>query len=173
MKKLFVVALIFLSISSFAQKIFPEESGSIIYSGVVTVDSVKKDELYVRAKKWFVDTYNSAKNVLQMEDKEAGIIVGKGLFDIPYSLFIGSSIVSVSHTIKIYTKDGKYKYEVTDISGKHLNESGWHDIDINNQPPIGNKTNKIKMLNDTNKKILSIIESLKEAMLKPLSTKDF
>ena len=59
---------------------FPNKDGKINYSEVVNVDSVKKEELYNRAKHWLVETFNSAKDVIQIDDKENGEIVGKGYF---------------------------------------------------------------------------------------------
>ena len=166
MKKVIIIAVL-LPLFAFAQKnvsekIFPEVNGEINYTEVVKVDStIKKDELYVNAKAWFVGTYKSANDVLQMQDKEAGVLIGKGIFEIPYKLFVGSTRVSVNHTIKVYVKDGKYKYEITDLEGKQLTTYGWKSFDIN------------KAKNDINKKILSIISSLKTAMQKPITSKDF
>ena len=139
MKKLLIILLIF-PLLSLAQKndkyqklidkytldstewIFPQKNGVVIYTDVVDVDSsIKKDELYNRAKAWFVTEYKSANAVLQMQDKDAGIIMGKGIFEAGYNmgLMVGFQIVSVYHTVKIFIKDGKYKYEITDLNGKY------------------------------------------------------
>lgn len=41
--------------------ILPLQDGVVSYSGVVQLDSATKNDLYIRAKKWFVVTYKSAK----------------------------------------------------------------------------------------------------------------
>ena len=54
--------------------ILPTENGVVIYTGVIQVDSVDKSTLYTRAKKWFIDNYKSAKDVIQLDDKIVCIV---------------------------------------------------------------------------------------------------
>lgn len=72
------------TVKSFQENIFPidNRTGEITYSEIIKVDSVKSQELYIRAKVWFVHSFVSAKNVIQLDDKESGKIIGKGLFDV-------------------------------------------------------------------------------------------
>lgn len=58
----------------------PTKNSSIFYQQVVTVDSVSKAELFDRGRQWAVDYFNNARAVLQIVDKEAGQITGKGTF---------------------------------------------------------------------------------------------
>ena len=77
MKFLLTTFLLTFYIRAFAQPPnLPIDSTThlITYSEVVKVDG-NKDELYSRAREWFAKTYNSAKNVIQMDDKDK--IVGK------------------------------------------------------------------------------------------------
>ncbi|RZK27684.1 MAG: DUF4468 domain-containing protein, partial [Hymenobacter sp.] len=96
---------------------YPKDAttGLIDYTDVVQVDGVSQAELFKRGKIWLVSTFKSAKDVIQAEDKDAGIIVGKaysviniqsGKFIVPAKLF---------YTLKLNFKDGKYKYELTDF----------------------------------------------------------
>ena len=67
--------------------IVPEQDGIVRYSGVVQLDSsIKADDIFNRAKIWFVDNYKSANDVLQMEDKASGILPGKELLIIHIQL---------------------------------------------------------------------------------------
>lgn len=89
----------------------------ITYTEVVSVDtSINKQELYSRAREWFAKAYNSSQNVIQMDDKENGKIVGKALTQV-YHKALGSNYPSghINYTISIYLKDGRYKYEVTNF----------------------------------------------------------
>jgi len=87
-----------------------------MFSEVVKLDSTKKIELYSRAREWFVKTYNSADDVLQMDDKESGKLLGKAFNDITFESIMGSMFTTrMFYTVKIYIKDGRYKYEITDI----------------------------------------------------------
>lgn len=91
----------------------------VSYSEVVLVEdsAANKQNLFSRAREWFAKAYKSSTNVVQMEDKESGKIVGKAVMK-AYS-YAGSEIFSdygyFHYTISIYVKDGRYKYEITDI----------------------------------------------------------
>lgn len=188
-----LIAILFFPLLSFSQKdnyskylldsshrIFPEVDGAIIYSEVITVDSsIKKEELFNRAKAWFVDNYKSANDVIQLQDKDAGVIIGKGIFDAGYNLgmMVGYDIVHVSHTVKIYVKDGKFKYEIVDLSGKYYetptrySSGGQREMPIGNIVTPGNKKNYKKFLEDVNAQVRLTILSLKAGMQKPFIDK--
>lgn len=181
MRKLFLI-FVWLPAIAFAQKgkdkffsILPEVDGVVMYTGVVQVDStITKTELFNRAKAWFVTEYKSANDVIQMEDKEAGVIMGKGFAEADYKAnFMAVNYANIYHTVKVYVKDGRYKYEITDLTGKFKAETGFNDIDIDNVIPVYNKPRKEKIITSANAKMLSIIESLKKGMSKPITTKDF
>lgn len=92
-------------------------TGKITYTEVVFVDSLSnKLELYSRAREWFAKAYKSSTNVIQLEDKESGKIVGKALMQV-YQKVYGTDYPSgyINYTISIYIKDGRYKYEITDF----------------------------------------------------------
>src|SRR5690606_4091346 len=113
-KKIFTLSFVLLIFQlSFSQKqiedILPSENGNVIYSEVIEVNDINKDELYNRARKWVVLKYQSANNVIQLDDKLEGIIIGKGNFDIIYY----SRDPKIRHTIQIETKDGRFKYTIS------------------------------------------------------------
>jgi hypothetical protein len=117
-----IFILTLFTIETFAQKgnpIVPIDSvtGKISYTGVVIVDtSLNKQELFSRTREWFAKTYNSSTKVIQMEDKESGVIVGKALMQV-YRKSLGSNYECgfINYTISVYFKDGRYKYEITDF----------------------------------------------------------
>ena len=88
------------------------ETGKITYEGVVEIDGVSKADLYSKALEWFALRYNSANDVIQLKDEDSGKVIGKGLFKINYY----TREPSIYHTISIYTKDGRYKYIITDLN---------------------------------------------------------
>ena len=124
MTNLFLFSLLtLLSVSSvFGQKETPKlpidsSTSKITYSEVIHVDSLaNKQELFSRAREWFAKAYKSSTNVIQMEDKESGKIVGKALMQV-YHKALGTEYQGgyINYTISIYMKDGRYKYEVTDF----------------------------------------------------------
>ncbi|WP_461491001.1 DUF4468 domain-containing protein [Pontibacter sp. HJ8] len=113
MKRLILLLLALLPLFSFAQSTPPrDESGKIVYSEVVPVEGLSQQELYSRARAWFATTFNSANDVIQMDSKEEGTIIGNGITD----LDIGNSKQKVHFTLSLQFKDGRYKYEITNIA---------------------------------------------------------
>lgn len=90
-------------------------TGNVCYSEVVKMDSVKKEELYLRANQWFAKSYKSANNVIQLNDKQAGQIIGKGVekVDTKYNDVYGTT--NLHYTITISLKDGRYKYDISQL----------------------------------------------------------
>jgi hypothetical protein len=87
------------------------------YFEVIKLDSTaNKLELYNRAKFLITDIYKSAKDVIQLDDKENGIIIVKGLFKQYWqSSILGGESINIYHTLTLSAKDGRYKYEITDF----------------------------------------------------------
>jgi len=96
------------------------------FKEIVNVDStLKKDQLFSKAIEWFALTFKNSNAVLKMQDKENGVIIGKGSFlwsyeyppkyvsNLPKPMPIYQSWVSF--TIKINVKDGRFKYELLDF----------------------------------------------------------
>jgi hypothetical protein len=113
---------------------FDDETKRITYSEVVTVDSsTSKNELYSRGREWFAKAYKSSTDVLQMDDKESGKIVGKALMQV-YHKALGSNYKSgyINYTISLYLKDGRYKYEIT-----NFHHTGQYVGDGNSIPDYG------------------------------------
>ena len=112
--------LTFFTVESFAQNDNPnlpidKATGKITYTGIVHVDtSLNKQELFYRAIEWFAKTCNSSTKVIQMEDKESGVIVGKALMQVyRKSLDNDYKCGFINFSISVYFKDGRYKYEIT------------------------------------------------------------
>jgi hypothetical protein len=85
-------------------------------SKVVTVKGKTKNELYIRANTWMVETFNNAKSVIQFSDKENGIVTGK---------YIMATIITSTTTtheiysiIKIQVKDEAARITITPESYK-------------------------------------------------------
>lgn len=185
MKTLLLIISLFVATNGIGQKkvkikssdtaslILREQNGTPYYSEVVLVDSsIKQSTLFLRAKKWFVDYYKSAKDVIQLEDRESGEIIGKGVC----ALKIGFVGIDVYHTVRIYVKDGKYKYEITNLSSKQHIPGGvgllgsttarTEDLEISNHYVSRNKRDYQALLKLIHANILVTIESLKNYMTK-------
>jgi hypothetical protein len=132
MKLLFILLLFPFEAYSqfFTDSISVNENGIVTYEEVVE-QSGTKDQLYTKAKLWIADNFKSAKNVIQTDDKEEGLIVIKALFNYSYQHYFTSTKKkrkevetqtldypenrNANFTMKIFLKDNKYKFLITDI----------------------------------------------------------
>lgn len=124
MKKLLLV-IVLLPMFSLAQQIVVDGE-YIHHEEIIKADStMSASQLYSKGIEWFATSYKNSKYVIQMQDKEAGIIVGKAGFTVslPGKGLIPSTEEFVDYTIKLYFKDGRLKYQVSDFTPKSLGTS--------------------------------------------------
>jgi type IV pilus biogenesis protein CpaD/CtpE len=83
---------------------------------IVAVEDTSKNDLYLRANDWMVDTFNNADSVIQFSDKEGGVISGK------YRMGVVDSVsnTTVNATIKIKVKDNAAKMDLISEDFKYL-----------------------------------------------------
>jgi len=151
----FIVSVLFIGC---APKTLPKSIGTTYE--FTLIDSVKqtKNEIYVKAYEWIAKTFTSAKDVIQMSDKEAGKIVAKAVIPVPgqhdsYGGTLGNDYVH--YTITIDIKDGKYRCVLSNFYHKggnyisHNTICSGGDLD-NDKCPCGvsymsvNRWNKIR-----------------------------
>jgi hypothetical protein len=81
------------------------------------VDSIPKtkDEIYVEVNNWFVHSFNSGKSAIQLNDKEAGVIIGKGFVSnvASHSSFTSNSKVHAWIIIRVDIKENKMRLTTT------------------------------------------------------------
>lgn len=126
MKKLMLIICLNVALSCYCQE----------YSEVVQAEGKTSQQLYTTAREWFAKTFVSANDVIQMEDPASGKIIGKGSNHISESYVIGKGLTAIftkldwypNYTLKIEVKDGRYKYELTDIKIKSISEFGTTDV---------------------------------------------
>uniref|UniRef100_UPI003216C0D2 DUF4468 domain-containing protein n=1 Tax=uncultured Draconibacterium sp. TaxID=1573823 RepID=UPI003216C0D2 len=103
--------LILLSLLIFGctvQKIIPSEESTI--EKIIEIPDRSKNELYISANSWFVETFRSAESVIQFQDKEAGKIMGKYV----YFAQKGLSSIDIQQTISIDIKDNRVRVNIND-----------------------------------------------------------
>lgn len=86
------------------------ENSCPVYSKVIEAKGVNKDELYKRVLEYFVHNYRSGKDVIQTQDKELGLIIGRGLYDTD----IKSSFLDYDcyHLISVEVKDERVRVTI-------------------------------------------------------------
>ena len=94
----------------------PVENGLITYSEVVQVENISKDDLFIRANSWIVKTFNSAKDVIQYNDKEAGKIICKTVTGATVGRGLNRvTIDPVYYLLQIEVREGRYRISATEF----------------------------------------------------------
>ncbi len=107
----------------------PVQNSKVIYQEVISVDSASKDILYKNALSWISQKYVSPDKVISYKDdsnKERIIINGVGT-SIPYKYAGVTMNYTYKYRLQIDFKDGKYKYELTEIYYRS-DESAYYSI---------------------------------------------
>lgn len=84
---------------------------------VVKVDSsLTADELYPVAKRWFVDVFRDADEVIQIDDPQRHTIVGKGNFTFIASILVASAVRKgiMRFSVEVIVKNGRYRVRFYD-----------------------------------------------------------
>lgn len=109
----------------------PVESKTMEYVEVVTADGLTKDQLYSAALAWFGETFRSAKNVIEVQDREAGRIIAKPLFQYEPTIFMASARIRgvVRYSVTVEVKDGRYRYTIDGfVHEGSRGERGWSPL---------------------------------------------
>lgn len=155
-----LVLIFFLPLVSIAQT----------YSEVVEIPEKSAIQLYGDAIEWFVTDFSSEENMVLLEDPVSCKIIGKGAIDIP-----DSSGQRLYFKIRILFKDGKYKFEVFNITvnngeretsiNKYLEKREYYQKSSDWEWIIKNPSNgtpilrsEAKSIAQENKKISSLID---------------
>jgi hypothetical protein len=85
----------------------PEEEKTDATNIVYNLQSSNTENLFAKTKMWIVDTYRSAKAVIEFEDKDLGVIMGKGMT---------TDFAPFGYTFKITLKDKNVKVEYYNLT---------------------------------------------------------
>jgi hypothetical protein len=102
-------------------------TGGLVYRGVVEVPNVSVDELYGRARAFLTKAFTNTSairtdnrsqgTVIQVDDRAGGLVAGKGILQPNRSLLSQSMgpAVSIVTPFEIRFKDGRYRYELSNL----------------------------------------------------------
>ena len=128
MKKIMIVlvgVLIGFATVSFAQTGFKFEKTDSV--------SKTKSQLYSDTKMFIAETWKSAHNVIQNDDKEAGMILVKGLTSITCGRGLTIYTFTYSYNVKFLMKNSKYKIIAENIQYLHGPTPAWDGKQLNPQ----------------------------------------
>ncbi|MDO5481644.1 MAG: DUF4468 domain-containing protein [Bacteroidaceae bacterium] len=112
--------------ANLASELSLDKNNALTYTQVIEAQGKTKEQLYVLINYWYTSTFNSGKAVIQLNDKDAGVIIGKGYIDGIASHVGGSNSYKINLTpiIKTDIKEGKIRvtytvpfYEVEKLAG--------------------------------------------------------
>lgn len=145
MKQILFCLALFISANCLAQNnknvlndSIPTIDGRYEYQEIVNLNpEFTQEALYRNAKIYFVESYKSAKDVIQYDEKAEGKIIGKGFFAVSdvWDAFIAATTYNwdVNYTTEITCKNGKYRYRFYNIIIKQKTSGqygGVYDIGI-------------------------------------------
>lgn len=152
--------------------VFVTFSQELKYSETISIE-ITKSESFDRAKLWLAETYKNSKEVIQHEDKDNGVILGRGAsryipgyLDKNFKYFTAMKFYNgfVYYTVKLSFADGKYKVEFYNF--KHVASS--HKGISLGKIQIGNRyksdSNIFKVINDIHRQIEREITALYKDM---------
>lgn len=91
-----------------------DDNGNVTFVSIIEAPGVSKDEIYNRAFNYFTYNYVSGKSVIQNQDKEAGLLVGKGIYnDVHIGVSILTTYIDAWHILRVDAKDGRARAMVT------------------------------------------------------------
>lgn len=155
-----------------------EATNLITYTDVVEEPGMNKDTLYNRALRWFKSYYKNPVEAIKKQDPEGRVIEGGYRFTIqrpePGSKKQPAPMVEagiVNYKIKVMCKDGKFKYEITNMSWKQTSYypiERWMDDKASNYDP-----NYALYLRQTDEFIKDLVKSLERFIeTEPVKKKD-
>jgi hypothetical protein len=133
------------------------------FTSVVENPNLNKSELYSNALSWFAKTFKSSNDVIQMKDAESGKIIAKGILNSAPTLMGVKGDGACWATITIICKDGKYKYEFTEIYFKYKAGGSY---EYTGEAHAGEKKSHARWKEDVKTEINLMIIDLKAAMSK-------
>ena len=108
------------TLSSFAQV---EEKTELKFSKVIEASGLTKAQIYASVRAWVAEYYVSAKEVIQMDDKDEGVlIIAPEMIYKTGKMVLSAYDGNIKYRLKIATKDGRFKVDVFNFY--HRNKPG-------------------------------------------------
>lgn len=92
-----------------------DKNAALAWSEVIPAEGVNKEKLYVILNYWYTMTFNNANAVIQLNDKDAGTIIGKGFVAniVGHTGGMNKYQVNMQPIIKADIKDNKVRITYT------------------------------------------------------------
>lgn len=193
MKKLFITVAAVLSLTlcnaqtaaemmaEIKDKYTLDDNGRVTYTKVIDLPGMKKEDIYNRAQSYFVYNYVDGKSVIQTQDKEAGLLLAKGIYaDVHVGISLITTYVDCSHIVRVDCRDDKARIIVTLLDYEKKLVGGntppsYVNVPVNRQYPIynggGQKTVMTKAFYKSHMKALDTIDKIEKSILEGNTSK--
>lgn len=155
-KTLLTLTFLFIGLVSFGQTNFKWD---------VITDSLEdnKSQLYSKTKLFIGETWKSAQNVIQNDDKEAGIILIKGVSIQNLYYQMNDHRWTFNYTIKFLMKDNKCRIVIEDVycSAARVAQYEWPHMPVSETYP---ESKGLKITGVNEKRYLTIMTSLMQEL---------
>lgn len=154
--KILIALFLFTPFLSYPQKVLlPEKDGKVVFEEIDSISGATKADLYSKSKIWFINSFTSAKEVLQLEDEKSGQLIGKGNFKYLYTILMTSAEWICSFSVQIDCRDNKARIKIYDISSR---SGGGATAEYFNGHP-GNSQKHIKAISENMRGLLNDFKS--------------
>jgi len=107
-------------------KNIPTKDDKIFYDSVLFTDSsIKKEQLFIKIRQWFVENFTDSKSVLEVNDNENGLLTGKGTYKYATINGLNAHEGYTTFIMNVAVKDGKFRYQLYDFVAEGTNTSLW------------------------------------------------
>lgn len=109
-----LLALVLVSFGSHAQSVLPD---TLLYQQVVPVPGVSADELYGRVREWVALTFEDTHQVVQLEDAQRHLVLGRGYSRVQVRRPNGKLGASADLWLqfRVETREGRYRIEISNL----------------------------------------------------------
>lgn len=106
-----------------------DKNKALTYTQIIECTGKSKEQLYIILNYWYSNSFGSGKAVIQLNDKDAGVIIGKGYVD-NIAQHVGgldAFTVNITPIIKTDIKDGKVRvtYTIPSYEIEKKQGGGW------------------------------------------------
>ena len=118
----------------------PATDEDLTLEEIIEIPGESQSELYIKCNEWFVNSFGSAEDVIQFQDKEAGKIMGKFTSQVRLSVYN----YLCRTTISIDVKDEKVRVIFSDPMQKLITDNFGNRYNHGYQP-LRNKDGMMKL----------------------------
>lgn len=101
--------------ANLAKELALDKNKALTYVQVIEAPEKSKEDLYLILNYWYTNTFKSGKAVIELNDKESGVIIAKGHIEniASHTGGMNSYMVHLTPVIKTDIKDGKIRVTYT------------------------------------------------------------